>query len=195
MRYLPNALSLSRVVLTPVFFVLYMMEDPIWRSISLVVYTIAALTDYFDGHYARKYGVESSLGIFLDPLADKILTIAAFCVLPVIEPGIFPWWPILLIVGRDIFVTGMRVLADQRGMVMKTSYSAKVKTFIQMGFLYVALLSGFLATLPMVLGEWTRVFLDWGVLTWLLYVVALVTVYTGLEYVNDNRGLFRRGRA
>src|SRR5690606_11256485 len=101
----------------------------------------------------------------------------------------------LLIVGRDIFVTGMRVLADQRGMTMKTSYSAKVKTFIQMGFLYVALMSGFLATLPMVLGEWTRIFLDWGVLTWLLYLVALVTVYTGLEYVNDNRGLFRRVRA
>lgn len=195
-HHVPNILSVSRIFLTPVFFILYMMDDPWLRALSLAVYTAAALTDYFDGHYARKYGVETSLGTFIDPLADKILTFAAFFALPTINAQLFPWWPVVLIVMRDIFVTWMRVHATQRGLEMKTSYSAKVKTFIQMGYLYVALVFGLFLSMYNFYGNMARQlafktdFLAWG-----LYIVAAVTVYTGIEYVLANRNLFRRERA
>lgn len=189
---LPNILSFSRIVLTPVFFVMYTVDDPIIRLISLVVYTVAALTDYFDGHYARKMGVETSLGVFLDPLADKILTFSAFIVLPTLNANVFPWWPIILIVVRDVWVTGMRVVATQRGMEMRTSYSAKVKTFIQMGFLYVSLLLGLAIAVPNFYGSLARQFFHSGVMTYALYVVAFITLYTGIEYIVQNRKLFQR---
>lgn len=192
----PNILTVSRVLLTPVFFILYMMEDPWMRLASLFVYTAAALTDYFDGHYARKLNVESSLGTFIDPLADKILTFAAFIVLPTINSQIFPWWPVVLIVIRDVWVTYMRVLASRRGIEMKTSYSAKVKTFIQMGYLYVALLIGLLLSLYNFYGNITRqIAYNTGIFTWGLYIVAAVTVYTGIEYIVVNRKLFHRKAA
>lgn len=193
---LPNILTVSRIVLTPVFFIMYMTNDPWIRAFSLVVYTVAALTDYFDGHYARKYKVESSLGTFMDPLADKILTFAAFFALPTVNSQLFPWWPVVLIVVRDVVVTWMRVHATQRGMEMKTSYSAKVKTFIQMGYLYVALVFGLILSMYNFYGNMARQlaykteFLAWG-----LYIVAAVTVYTGIAYVFANRQLFRRASA
>ncbi len=189
---LPNILSFSRIVLTPVFFVMYTVDDLFIRLISLVVYTVAALTDYFDGYYARKMGVETSLGVFLDPLADKILTFSAFIVLPTLNANVFPWWPIILIVIRDIWVTGMRVVATQRGMEMQTSYSAKVKTFIQMGFLYVSLLLGLAITIPNFYGSLARQFFHSGVMTYALYVVAIITLYTGIEYIVQNRKIFQR---
>jgi CDP-diacylglycerol--glycerol-3-phosphate 3-phosphatidyltransferase len=195
-HHVPNILSVSRIILTPVFFILYMMNDPWLRTLSLVVYTAAALTDYFDGHYARKYGVESSLGTFIDPLADKILTFAAFFALPTINAQLFPWWPVVLIVLRDIAVTWMRVHATQRGVEMRTRYSAKVKTFIQMGYLYVALVFGLILSMYNFYGNMARQlayrteFLEWG-----LYLVAAVTLYTGIEYAVVNRNLFRREHA
>lgn len=192
---LPNILTISRVLLTPVFFIMYTVNDPWIRTASLVVYTIAALTDYFDGHYARKLNVETSLGIFMDPLADKILTFAAFIVLPMLNTHIFPWWPIILIVVRDVFVTGMRVVANQRDMEMKTSYSAKVKTFIQMGYLYIALLLGLAITIPHFYGNLARQFFHSGYMTYGLYIVAAITLYTGIEYIVQNRKLFVRANA
>ena len=189
---LPNILSFSRIVLTPVFFIMYTVDDPLIRLMSLVVYTVAALTDYFDGHYARKMGVETSLGVFLDPLADKILTFSAFIVLPTLNANVFPWWPIIAIVVRDVWVTGMRVVATKRGMEMKTSFSAKVKTFIQMGFLYVSLLLGLAISVPHFYGSIARQFFHSGVMTYALYVVAFITIYTGIEYIVQNRKLFPR---
>lgn len=181
-------------MLTPVFFIMYMVNDPYIRLASLVIYTFAALTDFFDGHYARKYGLESSLGVFLDPLADKILTFSAFIVLPTLNSHVFPWLPIIAIVIRDVIVTVMRVVATQRGMDMKTSYSAKVKTFIQMGFLYVSLVLGLAIALPNFLGNLARMFFfhEHGYMTYALYLVALITVYTGIEYIVQNRKLFQR---
>lgn len=191
---IPNILSFSRIILTPVFFVMYTVDDPLIRLLSLVVYTVAALTDYFDGHYARKMGVETSLGVFLDPLADKILTLSAFIVLPMLSSHVFPWLPIIVIVVRDVFVTVMRVVATQRGMEMKTSASAKAKTFIQMGFLYVSLLLGLAISIPNFFGNMARMFFFHpnGYMTYALYVVAVITLYTGIEYIVQNRKLFQR---
>src|SRR5690625_8013345 len=98
-----------------------------------MVFTIAALTDAFDGYLARKHKVESKLGGFLDPLADKFLTIAGFICLPFLDPTQFPWWAIILIVLRDIIVTALRLFASSKNLFMETRSPATLKTPIQIG--------------------------------------------------------------
>lgn len=98
MHRIPNILSSIRILLSPVFLVLFFQDEFLWKAIGLAVYIIAAITDYFDGYYARKYKTESDFGVFLDPLADKFLTFSGFFVLPFIDPVQFPWWAIILII-------------------------------------------------------------------------------------------------
>jgi len=188
---LPNILSSVRLILAPIFFVLFIQEDLLIRGISLVVYTVAALTDYFDGYYARKYEVESKSGIFLDPLADKFLTFAAFICLPFIDPSQFPWWAIVLIVIRDIAITLLRIYSDTKGIIMETRKTAKAKTALQMGYLYIALLLGFLLLIPGQTEEIMLYILSTNVLFWGMMVVVAVTLYSGIEYLYVNRKLFK----
>src|SRR5690554_7084168 len=91
-RNVPNILSTIRILLAPVFFYMYLQDELVWRSLSIAVFAIAAVTDFFDGYIARTYNVESPSGVFLDPLADKILTFAGFICLPFVDPVQFPWW-------------------------------------------------------------------------------------------------------
>src|SRR5690625_6952005 len=98
-------LSSFRLLLAHIFLYLFIQEVLLIRGLSLLVFTIAALTDAFDGYLARKHKVESKMGAFLDPLADKFLTFAGFICLPFLTPTLFQCWAILLIVLRDIIVT------------------------------------------------------------------------------------------
>jgi len=191
-KRIPNILSASRIVLAPLFFYLYLQDAVILAALGMAVFIFAAITDYLDGYYARRYHVTSNLGNFLDPLADKILTFAGFICLPFIDPAQFPWWIIGIIVFRDIFVTGMRVWADHSGRSMRTLYSAKVKTLVQMVFLYIALFAGLLVKAGGTIGELSQILLQSGILGWLFLLVMVITVYTGLEYIWINRRLFIR---
>ena len=128
MQQLPNILSTIRIILAPIFLGLYIQDEVVWRALSVGVFAVAVVTDFFDGYLARLYGAQSSYGVFLDPLADKFLTFAGFICLPFIDPAQFPWWAIAVIVIRDIVITGMRVLADYRKFSMRTRYVAKFKT-------------------------------------------------------------------
>lgn len=190
MKQIPNILSTVRIILAPVFVVMYLQDEEMWRSLSVAVFAIAAMTDFFDGYIARHYKATSSYGTFLDPLADKILTFAGFICLPLLDPQQFPWWAVALIVLRDAVVTGLRMMADKRKKAVATRYSAKVKTFIQMLFLYAALLAGVFAKGDVVVSPFSREVLESGILGWLLYVVVIITVYTGIEYLYLNRELF-----
>jgi len=191
-KRVPNILSASRIFLAPLFFYLYIQESLILAVLGLVVFIFAAITDYLDGYYARRYNSSSKFGLFLDPLADKILTFAGFICLPFIDAAQFPWWIIGVIVFRDIFVTGLRVWADHMRMPVQTRYSAKVKTLVQMVFLYLALFVGILVKADGTIGELAGMLLQSGVLGWLFIFVMIVTVYTGLEYIWINRRLFVR---
>lgn len=191
MKSLPNILSSLRIILAPVFLYLYLEGGLILGCLSILVFTIAAITDYFDGHYARKYETESSLGVFLDPLADKVLTFSAFIVLPFIDPTQFPWWAVILIIVRDVFMTGLRVYANKKEMQMKTRSFAKTKTTIQLTFLYIALLLGVFEGTGNLIAEWSEIVLDSGVMFWLMMFVTFITVYSGIEYVFTNKKLFR----
>lgn len=186
MKRVPNLLSATRIILAPIFVVMYLQTDLLWVALSVAVFAIAAITDYFDGYIARNFGAGSKLGVFLDPLGDKFLTIAGFICLPFVDDQ-FHWWVIGLILFRDIFVTLLRLYTDKKGIMMKTSYLAKVKTFAQMIFLYVALLAGVFLKADVAITEWTQQLMDTGILGILLYAIMILTVYTGIEYLYKNR--------
>lgn len=183
-----------RLLLAPLFLYLFIQEDLWIRGISLIVFTIAALTDAFDGYLARKYKVESKFGAFLDPLADKFLTFAGFVCLPLLDPVQFPWWAIILIVVRDISVTALRMFANSKSLVMETRSTAKLKTAIQMGYLYIALLFGFLLLLDGGFGDWVRTIFEMNIFYWGMVAVAAITVYSGIEYLVTNRQLFKQNQ-
>jgi len=192
MKQLPNILSIIRIVLAPVFVVMYLQDELLWRSLSVAVFAAAAVTDFFDGYIARHYHAESDYGVFLDPLADKILTFAGFICLPFIFPEYVPWWAIGLIVFRDVFVTLLRVIADKKNHTIKTRYTAKIKTFAQMFFLYSTLLFGVFIQSTVKMGTISMTIINSGIIEYLLYVIVIITVYTGVEYAVLNRGLFGR---
>ncbi|MDI6402678.1 CDP-diacylglycerol--glycerol-3-phosphate 3-phosphatidyltransferase [Balneolaceae bacterium ANBcel3] len=189
-KRVPNILSASRILLAPLFVLLYLQQTFLWTSVALAIFIVAAITDYLDGYYARRYNVQSKSGIFLDPLADKFLTFAGFFCLPLLDPQQFPWWILFVIVFRDFFVTGLRIWADRRNITMETRYSAKVKTLVQLIFLYVILAFGVLVHANGIAGEVSQALFDSGLPGWGFIIVMLVTVYTGLEYIYYNRRLF-----
>ncbi len=135
---LPNQLTVLRIILSPVFLYLFLSDDLLFNIISVAVYIIAALSDWYDGWLARKFNYITSWGKFWDPLADKILTSAAFIGFALVS--LIPYWMVAIIVGRDISVTLLRVYADKKEFKFSTSFYAKWKTLLQMVFLYYLLI-------------------------------------------------------
>ncbi|WP_026167260.1 CDP-alcohol phosphatidyltransferase family protein [Balneola vulgaris] len=192
MKNLPNILSALRIVLAPVFLYMYLQGGLVWGGLSILVFTIAAITDFFDGHYARKYQIETPLGVFLDPLADKFLTFSAFIVLPFVDPTQFPWWAVIAIIIRDVFMTTLRIYAKRKKILMKTRYTAKTKTTIQLVFLYIALLLGLFQGTGNIIATWAEIILDTGIMFYLMMFVTFITVYSAVEYVFANKNIFKR---
>ncbi len=124
---LPNKLTLLRIILVPVTMVLMMTNH---YYIALGVFIVASLTDLLDGYIARKYNLVTSFGKIMDPLADKILVFGAL--LCFLEAGFINSWSIIIILAREFFVTGMRVVAVSKGKVIAASMWGKIKTNVQM---------------------------------------------------------------
>lgn len=136
MRYLPNILTIARILLTPLVVLLLMTQTWTGQLSAVVLFVIASASDYVDGQLARRMGARSRLGTFLDPLADKILVLGTFTVLAVMEPQAVPWWAVAVIALRDVAVTGLRTWAEARGYTVRTLPAAKAKTMIQLLFLF-----------------------------------------------------------
>lgn len=201
MKHVPNALTVGRIVAAPVC--LYLLwTGSVWGQVSgAALFILAAITDWLDGRLAREYGVSSRLGQFLDPLADKILVLGAFFLIPFLEPigrGLaapagawLPWLAIAAIAARDVAVTALRTIREREGRPLTTSSAAKWKTAWQLTFLITAfvflagsharVLSGFLG----VLGEFLYDALASPAALAFLVVTAAVTVYTGVLYFRD----------
>jgi CDP-diacylglycerol--glycerol-3-phosphate 3-phosphatidyltransferase len=176
--------------LAPVFLVLYVQDEVVWRALSVGIFAVAVVTDFFDGYIARQYGAQTQYGVFLDPLADKFLTFAGFICLPFIDSDQFPWWAIGVIVFRDILVTGMRMIADYRNLPMKTRLTAKFKTMSQMLFLYLVLMVGVFIKTDVWLSRYSQKLLESGILEWAMLAIVVLTIYSGLEYLFINKDIF-----
>jgi len=184
---LPNQLSLLRIILAPVFLVLFLSENIVSKKLSLLVFFIAVLTDWYDGWHARRYGQISKTGIFLDPLADKILTSTAFIGFYIL--GIMPLWMVIVIVIRDITITLLRSFQEMNGKTMKTSFAAKTKTFIQMAYLFliVILVCSLSFDLSADLKNSITDFLYSPLNYYMILTVTLITLYTGVSYFFEKK--------
>jgi CDP-diacylglycerol--glycerol-3-phosphate 3-phosphatidyltransferase len=180
----PNILSFVRIILSPVFLVLYLRGDPFSQRLSLVIFFVAVLTDWYDGWHARKYNSITNLGIFIDPLADKVLTSFAFYLFYLM--GFMPIWMLIIIVIRDIFVTIIRSYDEYKGLTMKTSFVAKTKTFIQMAYIFLVLTLLILKTYDIGSNNIDTInnFIFESQLNYyLLLILTLLTFYTGFDYL------------
>lgn len=166
---LANQLTLLRVALIPVFLVL--LYQDLWVA-ALVVFIIASVTDFVDGYVARHYNQITDFGKFMDPLADKLLTVSAM--LFFVEVGLMPAWALLLVVAREFSVTGLRLVAVDQGRVIAAGWSGKVKTAVTMLAICLMLLP-----IPAL------------VQTLCVWAIVLTTVYSGAEYFIVNRDVFR----
>lgn len=185
---IPNQLTITRIILTPIFAIFFLVDDLTLNQLSLLIFLIAALTDWYDGWLARKYNYISELGRFLDPLADKILTSTAFFCFVFV--GLLNFWMVLIIVVRDLVITLLRVYGQYKKRIFATSYLAKVKTAVQMIFLYYILFvyagieKGLLPFIPKDLNIY---FLNKNLIYYSMLFITVITVYTGLEYFYQNR--------
>jgi len=196
---LPNTLSLLRILLAPVFLYLFLSDSPTLVSISFFVFTFAAITDWYDGWYARKYGFKTRWGQFLDPLADKILTSSAFLgfyflkekdngflgdnvIIPV---GVL----ITIIIARDIILTIVRSVQEVRGAEFKTSWISKTKTFAQMTYIFIII--GFIAladsSINSGLGRTLFIFLHSETNYYCLFTITILTVASGIAYLFESK--------
>jgi CDP-diacylglycerol--glycerol-3-phosphate 3-phosphatidyltransferase len=185
---IPNQLTVTRIILTPIFAFLFLSNDKTLNQISLIVFLIAALTDWYDGWLARKYNYISELGKFLDPLADKILTSTAFFAFVYI--GLLNFWMVLIIVIRDLVVTLLRVYGQYKKRTFSTSFLAKLKTSLQMIFLYYLLVVyvGIEKELfNFIDRSWSDILLNKDFINYSMILITLITVYTGIEYLYTNR--------
>ncbi len=177
---LPNRLSLIRIALVPVLCLLLELESlPLNYLYAAIVYAVAALTDFLDGYIARKHGLITTLGKFLDPVADKLLTSAAFIYM--LATGYTNAVVIVLIFSREFAVTAFRAVSAGKGEVIAAKLAGKVKTVLQI----VVTLLWFVFMISEQLGyplPFAHVLIDA-----FMWLVAIVTVATGIEYIYKGR--------
>lgn len=187
---LPNQLTTLRIILTPIFLYLFISGDSGLMQISLVVYIIAAITDWYDGWLARKFNYITTWGKFMDPLADKILTSTAFFAFVFID--VLDLWMVVIVVFRDLFVTGLRLFAEWQNKSFATSYTAKVKTVIQMVFIFYLLIVFTLkenSFLQQQLPSLFQILTDSTAIYFSMLAITLFTFSTGIIYIYQNRVL------
>ncbi len=168
---LATKITLVRVAFIPAYLILMYLsggQPNIWMWLALAIFIIASLTDYIDGQIARKRNQVSDFGKFLDPLADKLLTLAAMCMF--CQWGSFPAWALMIVLTREFAVSGLRMVAGPKGKVIAAGKSGKFKTASSMIGLCV------LMAFP------TNVYVAWTVVA----LIVITTVYSGVEYFVQN---------
>lgn len=127
---IPNVLTLFRIALIPVVALFIFWGDPVSCIIAVCLFWVASVTDWFDGYIARRQNLVSMTGKFLDPLADKLLVIT--CLMILIPLGRLPAWIVIIIVAREVTITGLRAMAASEGMIISAGSGGKLKTAFQM---------------------------------------------------------------
>lgn len=186
---LPNKLTIARLIMVPLFVVLMSFDHYATYICAYVVFTVASITDYFDGKIARDQNLITNFGKLMDPLADKVLMAAAFVMVMKVPSLNVPGWTIVAILAREFLVTGARAMAAPEGTVIAANSWGKLKTVLQMVYIYLFLL---LAILVWPTEHWFpdyaagySTFLSWTSLIGIIGVAAL-TVYTGIQFAQTN---------
>ena len=176
---LPNKLTLLRVLMIPFFVVCLLWEggqNQTLRYVSAAIFIVASLTDMLDGKIARKHGLVTNFGKFMDPLADKLLVCSALICL--IELGQLPAWMVIVIISREFIISGFRLIASDNGVVIAASYWGKFKTTFQM-----------IAVILLIFNlEALRLLAD--ICVW---VALALTVISLADYIWKNRGILTEG--
>lgn len=170
-----NKVTTARLFLIPVFVVLYYIYGTAYNA-AAIVFVIASLTDALDGHLARSRNLVTNFGKFVDPLVDKILTMAAFVVL--VEGKIIPAWAVIVIIARELIITGFRTIAADQGITIAASAWGKAKTTSQMVALVLLLLNN--ATLNQI-----------GI--YIFYLAVVLTLISGIDYIVKNKNVLDLG--
>jgi len=186
----PNVLTIFRILLTPLFIICLFYDYPYARLWALVIFIVASITDAFDGHYARKLNQVTRHGKFLDPLADKILVSSAFISFAIMD--LVPFWMVGLIIFRDLFVTGLRMVMESQGLTMITSKIAKAKTTTQISvIIFILLFLGVQIFHYGWLKEAIKFIAENGIIYYLALIATIFTVWTGFSYLYKNRNTIK----
>ena len=190
---LPNKLTLVRCILTPIFLACVVIDFPFHYAVALLVFIVASLTDYFDGMIARKYNLVTNLGKFLDPLADKALTTAAYIgFVQMINSRTLPW-ALFIILLREFAVTSVRLLAAKDGVVVAASFAGKLKTVMQMVSIIYMLAFKQAVRVAVVRNAIGAAGVLWGsrIGLALIWVAVIATVVSGIQYIWQLRHYFK----
>lgn len=178
----PNKLTVFRMVITPLFLAVLMMEQLRHHFIlGLVIFSLAAITDAIDGHLARKNNQITVFGKLLDPVADKMLTTAAL--LGFLDMGLCSVWIPLIVLTREFAVTSMRLIASAQGVVVPANIWGKLKTISQMVFTIVIMLLGELCVIGLLPESFPLAIIS----EVLLWITAILTVVSGVIYLLESR--------
>ena len=175
---LPNKLTVLRMILVPVFMAVLLLWN---KWVALAIFIIASLTDLADGKIARAKGLVTDFGKFMDPLADKLLVISAMVIFE--EQGTMPAWVCMVVIARELAVSGLRMVAASNGVVMAAGWSGKIKTACTMVGLCVMMTP--LASV--------RLFGSFTVNTLVWIVILVTTVVSGVEYFAKNGAVLVKG--
>lgn len=173
---LPNKLSLLRVALIPVMVALMYPGTPVCNGLAAAVFALASLTDFLDGHIARKHHIVTDFGRFVDPVADKLLVLSALIML--IQQGLMPAWATVIILARELCVDGLRMVAVTHGQVIAAGKLGKIKTVSQI----VLILWLMIARQPV-----TRSWISAALALWVL----IITLWSGIDYFVRNGAWLR----
>jgi CDP-diacylglycerol--glycerol-3-phosphate 3-phosphatidyltransferase len=166
----PNLLSISRILAVPVFIVLMLEPTPLRALLAGIVFSIASATDWLDGYLARKWGQVTKIGKLLDPVADKILVASALIML--VDIARIPSWIAIVIIGREIAITGLRAMAASEGIIIPAESVGKVKVGAQITAVLCLVLDYHLGT------DWIS---DIGRIA--LWIAMILAIYSGMQYI------------
>lgn len=197
---MPNQLTVSRFILTVLFLIAIFVEFPFSYTCALILFCTASITDYFDGKIARRDGLITTFGVLMDPLVDKILTCSAFIAFvgltseqsqkyPWPSHNLIPAWMVVVIVARELAITGLRLLAASKNVVLAAEGYGKHKTISQI----IAIISVLVLISYPEWGNWSLAVFDWWV-PWFTeiakWVAVLLTFLSGGLYLWHNRQLY-----
>ena len=174
----PNKLTVARMILVP-FLVLFMLTDlggEANRYIALAIFVVASVTDWFDGKLARKYNLVTDFGKFMDPLADKLLVCSAMIAL--VDQGRIPAWIVIIIIAREFIISGFRLIAAEKGVVIAAGIWGKLKTVVQM--VMVCFLIGNLGGKVIFVIEQV-----------LIYAALVLTIISLIDYLVSNKNVLK----